>query len=203
MIDKNGVHRGIHAGQQSLTQKELDSLLLIARQEDLRDFCIIDLMFELFLRISEVLELRVGDVLPDQRIVCRRKKGSQDNILPVRNLDVWALIVDECVRKEDRAALLFGNYSRRTLDWRIKRYCAICGVPPEKAHAHAMKHTACQLTMDETDGNIMAVKTLAGHSDIGSTLRYTDLTTEQALEIRAKYETERARAAAMGGKNAR
>jgi type 1 fimbriae regulatory protein FimB len=96
--------------------------------------------------------------------------------------------------------------SRRTLDWRIKRYCEMAGIPPEKAHAHALKHTACQITMDETDGNIMAVKTLAGHSDIGSTLEYADITTEEALEIRARYETQRARvavAAEKGGSDAR
>jgi len=192
MFDPNGIHHGIHAPKQSLTKKELDGLLLIARQEDVRDFVILDLMFELFLRVSEVLELRVGDVLPDGRIVCRRKKGSRDNILPVRNLDAWALIRTACQKRKDRAALLFDNYSRRTLDWRIKRYCAIVGIPHEKAHAHAMKHTACQLTMNQTDGNIMAVKVLAGHSDIDSTLRYSDLTTEEALEIRDAYEVLRA-----------
>jgi len=189
MLDSNGIHRGTHAPMQSLTQKELDALLLVASQEDLRDFVILDLIFELFLRVSEVLELRVGDVLPDGRIVCRRKKGSKDNILPVRNIDVWALIKKAISNRRDRAALLFDNYSRRTLDWRIKRYCAICGIPTEKAHAHALKHTACQMTMGATDGNIMAVKTLAGHSAIGSTLKYTDLTTAEALEIRSRYET--------------
>jgi site-specific recombinase XerC len=97
-------------------------------------------------------------------------------------------------RKDDRAALLFDNVSRRTLDWRIKKYGHMAGLPPEKCHAHALKHTACQITMDETDGNIMAVKTLAGHSDIGSTLQYTDLTTDEALDIR-----ERARARPLAG----
>jgi len=177
---------------QSFTKEELDALLLIAHQQDLRDFVILDLMFELFLRVSEVLELRVGDVLPNRRIVCRRKKGSRDNILPVRNRHAWALIRAACETRRDRAALLFDNYSRRTLDWRIKRYCAIVGIPHEKAHAHAMKHTACQLTMNETEGNIMAVKALAGHSDIDSTLRYSDLTAEEALEIRDAYESQRA-----------
>jgi len=198
MSSSETVHRGIHAPMQALTEHELDKLLLIAKQEDLRDYAVIDLMFECFLRVSEVLELRVGDVLPDGRVICRRKKGSKDNILPVRNRDVWALIMAACRKRGDRAALLFDNYSRRTLDWRIKRYCSIVGIPPEKAHAHAMKHTACQHTMDETDGNIMAVKALAGHSDIGSTLRYADLTTEEALTIRTEYELLKAKAKGTG-----
>jgi hypothetical protein len=44
----------------------------------------------------------------------------------------------------------------------------------------------------------MAVKALAGHSDIDSTLAYTDLTTDEALDIREKYEAQRARGAGAG-----
>jgi integrase/recombinase XerD len=194
------MYRGTHAAQQSLTEKELDKLLTAAKLEDLRDYVIIDLMFELFLRVSEVLSLRVGDVLSDGRVVCRRLKGSKDNILPIRNPDVLALVKVACHKRGDRASLLFDNVSRRTLDWRIKKYGHMAGLPPEKCHAHALKHTACQITMDETDGNIMAVKTLAGHSDIGSTLSYADITTDEALDIRERYESMRARGAAAGGR---
>ena len=192
-------YRGTHAPMQAFTEQELDKLLFAARCEDLRDFAIIDLMFELFLRVSEVLALRVGDILPDGRVVCRRLKGSKDNILPIRNQDALALVMTAVERrKDDRAALLFDNVSRRTLDWRIKKYGAMAGLPPEKCHAHALKHTACQTTMDATDGNIMAVKALAGHSDIDSTLAYTDLSTDEALDIREKYEAQRARGAGAG-----
>jgi integrase/recombinase XerD len=193
-------HRGIHAPQQSLTAAELDKLLTAAQLEDLRDFVIIDLMYELFLRVSEVLSLRCGDVLADGRVVCHRLKGSKDNILPIRNPDVLALVRAACAKRGDRAALLFDNVSRRTLDWRIKKYGHMAGLPPEKCHAHALKHTACQITMDETDGNIMAVKTLAGHSDIGSTLSYADITTAEALEIRERYESLKSRVAVAGGR---
>lgn len=192
------VYRGTHAPMQYLTEQELGKLLKVAQLEDLRDFAIIDLMFELFLRVSEVLALRVGDILPDGRVVCRRLKGSRDNILPIRNRDALALVMTACEKRKDRAALLFDNVSRRTLDWRIKKYGHMAGLPPEKCHAHALKHTACQITMDESDGNLMAVKTLAGHSDIGSTLNYADITTEEALDIRERYE--RARGAAAGGR---
>lgn len=193
-------YRGTHAPQQSLTEAELEKLLTAAQLEDLRDFAIIDLMFECFLRVSEVLALRVGDILPDGRVVCRRLKGSRDNILPIRNRDALALVLTACEKRKDRAALLFDNVSRRTLDWRIKKYGHMAGLPPEKCHAHALKHTACQITMDETDGNIMAVKTLAGHSDIGSTLNYADITTDEALDIRERHEALRARGAVAGGR---
>lgn len=190
---------GTRAPQQSLTTEELDRLLTAAKLEDTRDFCVIDLMYELFLRVSEVLALTVGQVMPDGRVKCVRMKGSQTNILPIRNAEVRALVLEEC-RTKPPYAKLFGQYNRRTLDWRIKRYGNIAGLDPLKMHAHALKHSACQHTMDETDGNIMAVKQLAGHSDIGSTLQYADITTEQALEIRERYEKLKAHGAVAGGR---
>jgi len=197
----NGEFRGTHAPMQAFTDAEFEKLLFAARCEDLRDFAIIDLMYECFLRVSEVLALRVGDILPDGRVVCRRLKGSKDNILPIRNQDVLTLVMKACQTRKDRAALLFDNVSRRTLDWRIKKYGHIAGLPPEKCHAHALKHTACQSTMDATDGNIMAVKALAGHSDIDSSLAYADLSTDEALEIRARYELQRGKIKKAGQMN--
>lgn len=184
--------------QQALTKEELDKLLMAAKLEDTRDFCIIDLMFECFLRVSEVLALRCADLTVDGRIICARLKGSKSNALPIRNHEVLTILRDEC-RAKNRGDLLFGKYSRRTLDWRIKRYGNIAGLDPLKMHAHALKHTACQLTMDESDGNVMLVKQLAGHSDIGSTLAYTDLTTDEALRIRERYEKQKAFGAVAGG----
>jgi integrase/recombinase XerD len=191
--------RGTRAPQTSLTQEELDRLLMAAKLEDTRDFCIIDLMYECFFRVSEVLALTVGQVLPDGRVKCVRMKGSQTNILPIRNLEVREIILQEC-RTKAHWEKVFGKYNRRTLDCRIKRYGNIAGLDPTKMHAHSLKHTACQLTMDETDGNIMAVKTLAGHSDIGSTLAYADITVDEALRIRESYESRKAQArgAAVG-----
>jgi integrase/recombinase XerD len=176
-------YRGHHLPQQSLTPEELGRILDAAKHSDLRDFAIMAVMYDCFLRVSEVLNLRVGDILPDGRVVCRRLKGSETNVLPINNPDALALVMMAVQRRDDRAALLFDYVSRRTLDWRIKKYANMANVSPEKAHAHALKHTACQLAMDATE-SIMVVKQLAGHADVGSTLAYADMTTDDAIAIR-------------------
>lgn len=190
------IYRGHRLPRQYLTEEELDRLLSVAKCEDLRDFAIIDVSYECFLRVSEVLNLRVGDVLPDGRIICRRLKGSKTNVLPIRNQDAWALIMAAVERRKDRAALLFDNVSRRTLDWRLKRYAHLARIPEEKAHMHALKHSACQHELDAT-GNVLATQKLAGHAYIGSTMEYCDMTIDQALSIHDEADRDRVNGAGM------
>jgi integrase/recombinase XerD len=170
---------------QAFTEDEWTRLLSAAKRQDLQDWLILSVAYEGFLRVSEVLALRSGDIMPDGRIICRRLKGSKTNALPIRNLEVRQFLDELITRHRPNKGDALFNRSRRTLDWRLKKYGVQAGVPAEKCHAHAIKHTACQAALDAT-GNILAVKALAGHSDIGSTLAYVSMTTESALAVREK-----------------
>jgi integrase len=181
---------------QRLTEQEMERLLSIAKQEDMQDYIIFGLAFEGFMRVSEVLELRAGDILPDGRVMIHRKKRSVTNVLPIRNEDVLVAVNWLLTHRPRKGDLLF-NRPRRTLDWRMKEYGRKVGIPVEKCHMHAIKHGACQTALDETGGNIMAVKTLAGHKSISSTLAYCGMTQEQALDLRTKEP--KAIGAAAGG----
>ena len=168
---------------QRMTTEERDRLSLYLRDNDLQDWLIWRLMEEGFLRISEVLSLRAGDVLPDGRIVCHRKKGSKANVLPVRDSEVWSALLCLLKIRPHKADVLF-NRPRRTFDWRLKQAGEKCGIPVEKCHAHTAKHNACQEALDETGHNVLAVKELAGHESISSTLIYLNMTTADALKLR-------------------
>ena len=166
---------------QSLSEDELQRILGVAKQSDPQDHLIMLLAFETFGRVSEVLALRRGDVLPDGRIVLHRLKGSKTNCLPM-SAEARSILEAVLPHRPNASDLLF-NRPRRTLDFRMKRYAEKAGVGAEKAHMHSLKHTACQHALDST-GNLLAVQQLAGHSDIGSTLQYAKLSVEQALQIR-------------------
>jgi integrase len=168
---------------QYLTPLENARLKLYLEQNDVQDWLLWCLAEELFLRVSEVLSLRAGDVLSDGRVVCHRKKGSETNVLPLRDPKVKAIVVEYAKRKAHKGDPLFTR-SRRTLDWRLKEAGRRCGVPEEKCHMHSAKHTACQVALQQTDNNILAVQKLAGHASVDSTLRYTQFTVEQALAMR-------------------
>jgi integrase len=168
---------------QSFSPEEWARLLEVAKQRDPQDWLILSLAYEGFLRVSEVLALRSGDILPDGRIVCRRLKGSVTNCLPIRNTEARQFLAHVIKARPNKGDRLFDR-NRRTLDWRIKRYGGAAGIPLEKCHMHATKHTACQRALEETDGRVLVVKALAGHADIGSTLSYVGMNTETALAFR-------------------
>jgi integrase len=170
---------------QRLSEQDMERLLLIAQQEDLQDFCIFGMAYEGFMRVSEVLSLRAGDILPDGRVIVHRVKGSQTNVLPIRNHEVLKVVRFLLTQRPNKSDKLF-NRPRRTLDWRMKRYAEKCGIAPERAHMHAIKHGACQDALEETGNNILAVNKLAGHRSLDSTIRYTDMTTDEALAMRDK-----------------
>jgi integrase len=174
---------------QSLTPAENARLTAYLRETDTQDYLIWCLMQEGFLRVSEVLNLRNGDVMPDGRIICHRGKNSGTNILPIMSEDVLVTLRWLLTKRPNKSQLLFDR-PRRTFDWRLKRAGEALGLPIEKMHAHAAKHTACMDMMVQTDGRIMAVKTIAGHRSVTSTLKYTNMTTEQALQYRKDWESE-------------
>lgn len=177
---------------QRLTDEENVKLMRILKQEDLQDWLIVSLMQECFLRVSEVLALRSGDILPDGRVVCHRLKGSASNVLPIRDPEVRMGIDMLLKLRPNKADVLF-NRPRRTLDWRLKQYGRMVGLPPEKMHSHSVgKHTACQNALEETGGNILAVNRLAGHKSLKSTLEYIGMTSQDAIAIRERMKEDNA-----------
>ena len=182
---------------QRLNPEEVSKLLAIAKHADVQDYLIIGLAYEGFMRVSEVLSLRAGDVLQDGRMCIHRMKGSVTNVLPIRNPDIWVTLkwlIDN--HRKNKSDLLF-NRNRRTMDYRLKMYGRTAKIAEEKLHMHALKHGACQNALEETGGNILAVQQLAGHAAINSTLKYAGMSNEDAVTLRESM-TEKAKAAFVG-----
>ena len=70
------------------------------------------------------------------------------------------------------------------LHYLTKYYCKLAGIPEEKAHFHALKHTCGTIMLSVLKESIVDVQHHLGHADIRSTMVYAKLT-EQANEDRA------------------
>jgi integrase len=77
-----------------------------------------------------------------------------------------------------------GRIGRTMLHYLMKRYCKLAGIPEEKAHFHALKHTCGTIMLSVLKESIVDVQHHLGHADIRSTMIYAKLT-EQANEDRA------------------
>jgi site-specific recombinase XerD len=71
--------------------------------------------------------------------------------------------------------------SRQRLDELMKKYCAAAGIPPEKAHMHALKHSCGTHLMDRGE-SIEDVQDHLGHRNVQSTLIYAKFTNRRRQE---------------------
>jgi integrase/recombinase XerD len=89
-------------------------------------------------------------------------------------------------RREDGSEFLFlsqkGGRLGRSQFFRIfKASAEEAGLPPQKSHPHALKHSLATHLISE-NVNLAWVKQCLGHKAIGSTMKYVAVTDSQAAE---------------------
>ena len=178
----------------ALTPDELLAVLKAARSRSARDWAMILFGYRHGLRASEVCGLKLADVDPKaDSISIRRLKGSLHTVQPLYRhkgqplLDeVTALRAWKRERKADGSDFLFtsqkGGRLHRSQFFRLFQACSeAAGLPPEKRHPHALKHSlASHLVVGNV--NLALVKQCLGHKSIGSTMKYVGVTDSQATE---------------------
>jgi integrase len=175
-----------------LIPEELEALFRAI--ENPRDRAIFRLAFHHGLRASEigmldVTDFRRGTSLEMDRLVIRRLKGSigGDTVL----VSAAASAIRAYLRTRGVATgPLFPSrnhrrISRRRLDELMKRYCQLAGIPDEKAHFHALKHSCATTLLSVRHESIVDVQKHLGHADIRNTMIYAKLT-DQANAERAQ-----------------
>ncbi len=168
-----------------LTKDELRRLLSSIRSP--RDQALFRVAYRHGLRASEVGLLRVSDVdLKRRRIFCRRMKGSWSSHQLLGDDEV-KLLRPLVARFSDPQAPLFisrkGNgISRQRLDALMKRYGILAGIPKEKRHIHALKHSF-GVHLIEAGTDIAVIQDLMGHKNIENTRVYAKMSSPRRDEI--------------------
>jgi integrase/recombinase XerD len=149
----------------------------------LRDKALLEFLYGTGARISEALNCRTGDLMPEMMLVRLFGKGRKERVVPLGKIG-WQM-VDKYL-KESRTLLvnsrssdyLFlgnrGNPLKRMAGWRIvKKYCLLAGINKDIS-PHTFRHSfATHLLMGGAD--LLAVQDLLGHADISTTEVYTHL----------------------------
>ena len=139
------------------------------------------------LRASEVSHLKVSEIcLENREIYIQRLKNSNCCTLRIVDDTVFKAITNYMsyrVQNDIDSEYLFlsqkGNpISRKTLDDLMKHYCNMAGIPREKAHFHALRHTRAIELADMGCGT-KDVKYWLGHKRIQNTELYLQFTTKQ------------------------
>ncbi len=166
-----------------LNQQEIEQLLLApdtSTETGLRDRAILELMYACGLRVSELCEIKLGDIDIESGILTATGKGSKTRRVPVGSSAVeWLKNYLAARRKHENAEVdhLFVSslgrpLNRQLIHKMIKEYAERCGF--EGVSPHTLRHSfATHLVQNRAD--IRSVQQMLGHADISTTQIYTHI----------------------------
>ncbi len=177
-----------------LNQTEVEQLLNVpdvSTEIGLRDRAILELMYACGLRVSEAVDLKIGDVNIDSGILTCTGKGSKTRKVPIGNSAVeWIKSYLAIRRKKEKIEI---QEFVCQFDWRTdfaaddlfywsKNMPERIGL--EDVSPHTLRHSfATHLIQNRAD--IRSVQQMLGHADISTTQIYTHMTD---VHLRKTYE---------------
>lgn len=181
-----------------LSIEEVDALINAVERTDeygTRDRAILEFLYSTGARISEMLDVRIGDLYLDEMIVRLFGKGRKERYVPISQT---ALTYCENYIENARPKLLkykqsnilflnrFGNKLSRMGCWKIiNKYAQQAGI---KIHVspHTLRHSFATHLL-QGGANLRIVQTLLGHSSISTTQVYTNIDRNYLKEIHSLY----------------
>jgi integrase/recombinase XerD len=160
-----------------------------------RDRTMLEVLYATGLRVSELINLRLGQVNLNQGVVRIIGKGDRERLIPLGDeAQLWIRDFVNGSRMEillDRQTdYLFptrrGECMTRQAFWHIiKRYAAKAGIST-KLSPHTLRHAfATHLLNNGAD--LRVVQLLLGHSDLSTTQIYTHVARERMKELHGRH----------------
>ena len=157
------------------------------------------------LRISEALDLRLPDVLPDGVLQIRRTKFGKTRLIPLHPTVMKALdqYLEQRLRlavTDDHVFLSAGNrrISSSMVEYTFRRIRRLAGIAPSRTRPpriHDLRHTfatraleRCSTRREAVARHFVALSTYMGHTDIAHTYWYLEATPELMTGIAAAAE---------------
>ncbi|QWT17038.1 tyrosine recombinase XerC [Collinsella sp. zg1085] len=187
-----------HTLPHTLTHAQMEELLALPRgnePEDIRDQCMLELLYATGARISELAGLTLDSFETDMQTVHLFGKGSKERIVPLYTRAQTAVqtyihsarsvLLDKSSRKEQTSALFISGHGRAmdaaALRYRFKKLCRTLGLPADIS-PHAMRHTFATDLL-EGGADLRVVQELLGHASLSTTQIYTHIHPEHLRHV--------------------
>ena len=191
----------------SLTQQEIQKLLLVASKEattyqmsknlkkyqKLRNKLIIELLFTTGMRIDELTKLDIIDIDTINRTVIINGKGNKERLLYIANSEVLQLIdqYTKCRNQlnSNSSALLLNNRLERlsvhSIGVIFNNLIKKCNF--EKHFTpHCLRHTMATMLV-ENGADVRSVQEILGHSNISTTEIYVSVSKKRKKEVMERF----------------
>ena len=182
----------------SLSEADVEALLGapdVDTDLGLRDRAMLETLYATGLRVSELVQLAVGQVSRDAGVVRVLGKGSKERLVP---LGEEALAWIERYLREARPVLLAGRstdalfvtaragaMSRQAFWQLIGRYARRAGIA-QSVSPHVLRHAFATHLINH-GADLRVVQMLLGHSDISTTQIYTHVARERLKQLHARH----------------
>ena len=180
-----------------LSPEEVSQLLNFKPKntQEKRDLAIIELIYSSGLRVSETVNVNLGDFEDNKNFLRILGKGSKTRLVPVGRyaqnaVNDWMIEREKLATKDDS---LFVNLrgkriTTRSVQERLKNIAIMQGLPP--VNPHMLRHSFATHLL-ESSGDLRSIQELLGHSSLSTTQIYTRLDYQHLIKV---YENSHPRA---------
>jgi len=182
----------------SLTEEEVESLLsapVVSDPLGNRDRAMLEVLYATGLRVSELVNLRHGQVNINQGVIRILGKGNRERLIPLgeeamRWLTEFASGARSEILLERQTDYLFptrrGDRMTRQAFWHIiKCYARKSGISKELS-PHTLRHAFATHLLNH-GADLRVVQMLLGHSDLSTTQIYTHVARERLKELHSQH----------------
>jgi integrase/recombinase XerD len=182
----------------ALSESEVEALLEapdLAAREGLRDRTLREVLYATGLRVSELVNLKLGQFNHEQGVVGVLGKGGKERLVPLGEsaLDWLERYLREArpqLRVAGSGDALFpsprgGAISRQAFWYAIKRYATVAGIS-KPISPHSLRHAFATHLLNH-GADLRVVQMLLGHSDISTTQIYTHVARERLKQLHAAH----------------
>lgn len=159
----------------------------------LRDRAMLEVLYGCGLRVSELCELRLEDIVAEGELLRIFGKGSKERVVPIggaaaRSLNAYlqsarivfthgdlAIPYVFVTRRQDK-------FTRRGVLKIVKERALAAGIDPAKISPHVLRHCFASHMLSR-GADIRSIQELLGHADIGTTQIYTHVDTARFAEV--------------------
>jgi len=178
-----------------LSQNEIGMLLSspdVSDDEGLRDRAILEIMYGTGIRASELVDLKLGDLIKEEKVIKVTGKGSKTRFVPLHD-EGWKWL--ETYINKARSRLLAKSiasdkvfvkktrklFTRQDL-WKIlQKYARLAGLTV-RVYPHILRHSFAT-HMLEGGIDLRSLQELLGHESIATTEIYTNIVEEHKKKV--------------------
>lgn len=183
-----------------LSREEVFGMIAAVEGDDpraVRDRAILEVLYGCGMRVSELCEFKVDDVVSDGELVRILGKGAKVRLVPIGKAAGRAL-TDYLTSA--RAAFSQGDVSeghvflsrlgkpltRQGVFKIVRERAAAVGIAAERISPHVLRHCFAS-HMLQNGADIRFIQEMLGHADVGTTQIYTHVDTSRFAELHRKF----------------